>query len=96
VDYPDPQDWLPIAMNLGNPQVDQLLAQADVERDQHTRFSLYHQAEELAVDDVALIPYAQGKNIVVFQKDVHGYALLPNGLTSPDLWANVYICAGPC
>jgi hypothetical protein len=34
--------------------------------------------------------------MVVFQKDVHGYALLPTGLTSPDVWANVYICAGPC
>ena len=105
VDYPDPADWLSTQVasgassndtNFENPQVDQLLAQADVERDQSKRFSLYHQAEELAVDDVALIPYAQGKNIVVFQKDVHGYALLPNGLTSPDLWANVYMCAGPC
>jgi ABC-type transport system substrate-binding protein len=102
MDYPDPQDWLSLQIaggsfgnttNFENPQVDHLLAQADVERDQDKRFSLYHQAEELAIDNVALIPFAQGKNLVVFQKDVHGYTLMPNGLPSPDMWADVYMLA---
>ena len=104
-EYPDPEDWtsLQVAagapynnMNFENPQVDQLLAQADVAQSPTTRFALYNQAEELAVDQVAWIPYAQAKNFTLFQKDVHGYALDAAGYTPPDVWANVYLCAGPC
>jgi oligopeptide transport system substrate-binding protein len=103
-DYPDPQDWLDQVtstninnnMNFSSAQVDSLVAQADASTDENQRISLYNQAEELAIDQVAWIPYSQGKNIVVFQSNVHGYVLDAQGLIPPSVWANVYICRDVC
>ncbi len=101
-DYPDPQDWTSIqfvkgsannTMNFEDPQVDQLTAQADVEQDQAKRFALYNQAEELAVDEVAWIPFNQGKNIYVFQPWVKGFVQSAGGLTPDLVWPNVSIAA---
>ncbi len=64
-DYPDPQNFLDLlfhstsAYNHGaysNPDVDLLVEQARTERDMEKRLSLYRQAEELLVNDVAWIP----------------------------------------
>jgi oligopeptide transport system substrate-binding protein len=100
-DYPDPQDWLNLVvstngnnnMNFSNAQVDSLVAQADASLDQNQRISLYNQAEEIAIDNVAWIPFIQGKTIYVFQKYVQGYYSDAQGLT-PDIgWPSVKILA---
>ncbi|HEY7348370.1 MAG TPA: peptide ABC transporter substrate-binding protein [Ktedonobacterales bacterium] len=101
-DYPDPQDWTSLqfvkgspnnTMNFENPQVDQLVAQADVEQDQAMRISLYNQAEELAVDGVAWIPISQGKNVYTFQTYVKGFVQDAGGLTPDNVWPNISIAA---
>jgi peptide/nickel transport system substrate-binding protein/oligopeptide transport system substrate-binding protein len=91
-DYPDPQDWLDLVvttsssnnMNFSNSQVDSLVAQADSSTDANGRLALYNQAEEIAIDNVAWIPFEQGKNIYVFQKWVQGLVVDAQGLT-PDI-----------
>src|SRR5262249_34884490 len=59
-DYLDPQDFLSMMLRTGaeenkvgysNPAFDKLCDQADVERDAKKRAELYHQAEQIAVDD---------------------------------------------
>lgn len=64
-DYPDPQNFLDLlfhsasAYNHGaysNPDLDLLVEEARTERDQEKRLSLYRQAEEVLVNDVAWIP----------------------------------------
>jgi len=64
-DYPDPQNFLDILFHSGtednigeyyNPAVDELLEKARVETDNETRMNLYHQIEQLIVDDAACLP----------------------------------------
>ncbi|MFC1963279.1 ABC transporter substrate-binding protein [Chloroflexota bacterium] len=64
-DYPDPQNFLDILFhsdteqNTGdysNAEVDSLLEEARVEQDDTARFSLYQQAEQLIINDAAIIP----------------------------------------
>jgi oligopeptide transport system substrate-binding protein len=98
-DYPDAQDWLNLVvstnanntMNFSNSQVDSLVAQADASLDNNQRDSLYNQAEEIAVQNVAWIPFEQGKNIYTFQKYVSGFVVDAQGLTPPEAWVNVKI-----
>jgi oligopeptide transport system substrate-binding protein len=104
-DYPDPQDWTTLQfttyglydnMNFDDPQIDQLVAKADVDQNAKERYQLYDQVEELAVDEGAWMPYSQAKTVYVYQNNVHGYIQDAGGLTPPDVWANVYICNGAC
>lgn len=104
-DYPDPQDWTTLQfttyglydnMNFDDPQIDNLVKQADVDQNQTERYQLYDQVEQLAVQEEAWAPYSQYKNVYVYQKNVHGYVLDAGGLTPPDSWANVYMCNGTC
>ncbi len=104
-DYPDPQDWTTLQFtkyglydnqNFDDPQIDQLVAKADVDQNQTERYQLYDQVEELAVDEEAWAPFSQQKNIVVSQLNVHGYKLDAGGLVPPDVWADIYLCNGPC
>lgn len=64
-DYPDPQNFLDVlfhsdtADNVGeysNYLVDGLLEKARIEKDTAARMNLYHQAEQLIVDDAACLP----------------------------------------
>ena len=98
-DYPDAQDWLNLVvttnsnntMNFSNSQVDSLVAQADSSLDNNQRDSLYNQAEEVAIQNVAWIPFEQGKNIFVHQKYVSGFVIDAQGLTPPEAWTDVQI-----
>jgi oligopeptide transport system substrate-binding protein len=68
-DYPDPQNWLSVYWKTGtsfadrqgysNPELDKLIAQADVELDVAKRADLYKQAQRLLTAD---IPSAFGYN----------------------------------
>ena len=64
-DYLDPQNFLSIffhskgnenKFNYSNPQVDKLLEAADVEQNHEERMSLYAQAEDIILADVAWVP----------------------------------------
>ena len=86
-DYPDPQDFLDIlfhsksSINHGaytNTQVDDLLEQARVEQDVVKRVELYHQAEQMIVNDAAWVPlWFTGEQYALIKPHVKGYRLTP-------------------
>ena len=87
-DYPHPQDFLEILFRTGgksnfseysNPEVDALLERANVEPDIELSLSLYQQAEQKLVEDVACLPLWFGKNYVLSKPYVRGYNLNPMG-----------------
>ena len=58
-DYPDPQNWLSVYWKTGafgerigftNPEMDEIMSQADAERDPATRADLYAQAQDMLVE----------------------------------------------
>jgi len=82
MDYPDPEDILDLkfhsesALNdvsYSNPQVDQLLDQARVDRDPEARIQQYQQAEKLIVEDAAWLPLYFSQSHVVVNPAVHGW-----------------------
>ncbi|MGI8554508.1 MAG: peptide ABC transporter substrate-binding protein, partial [Dehalococcoidia bacterium] len=89
-DYPDPEDFLSINFlsqsqgndtKYNNPQVDQLLNQANTAQDQTKRFDLYHQAEQIIVSDAAWLPLIYDKDEVLIKPYIKGYE--PVGLIIP-------------
>lgn len=69
-DYVDPHDFLTVLFHSGSynnwsslndPEVDKLLDQADVEKDQAKRFQLYQQAEQKIMDEFAVLPLSYGR-----------------------------------
>ncbi len=64
-DYPDPEDFLDKLfhsesqqneMGYRNPEVDRILEEARTELDPERRYELYHQAEQMILDDAVVIP----------------------------------------
>ncbi|HLV98335.1 MAG TPA: hypothetical protein VKT82_06615, partial [Ktedonobacterales bacterium] len=100
-DYPDPQDWIDLVetgnpnntMNFSNPAGDTLTQQADSSLNANQRNSDYAQVEEQAVQQVAWIPFAQGKNIFVYQKYVQNFGFDAQGLIPDISWPSVQILA---
>ena len=86
-DYPDPQDFLDIlfhtdsSINHGaysNLEVDDILERARVEQDVAARVELYHQAEELIINDAAWVPlWFTGDRYVLIKPHVKGYRMTP-------------------
>jgi len=62
-----------------NPEVDTLLEKAGVEQDSALSLTLYQQAEQLLVEDVACLPLCFGENYVLVKPYVTGYKLNPLG-----------------
>lgn len=99
-DYPDPQDFLSLALQTGvagnnggysNKAFDRLTTTADsTVGDNARRNVLYVRAEKIALDDAALIPLANERNTVLTAPRVHGLTVsaLP-GLTVD--WAAVSV-----
>ena len=92
-DYPDPQDFLEVLFYTGNqnniggysnPQLDSLLALAAVETDPSNRIQMYQEAEQIIVDDAAVLPLYFGRNYMLIQSYVEGYELSPLGFA----WLN--------
>ena len=88
-DYPDPQNFLDVLFhsetpnNLGsysNPRLDALLEEARTEEDRDRRLSLYRQAEQLLLDDVAAIPLWHGRDYVLVKPYVKDWHLSPQGV----------------
>lgn len=85
-DYPDPQNFLDILFfsrsqqnhtGYANPEVDRLLLQARVERDQNVRMRLYQQVEQLIMDDAVWIPIFHEKQFWLVKPWVKGFVVAP-------------------
>ena len=86
-DYPDPENFLDILFhggssnnhtNYSNPTVDDLLEQARTETDESRRFDLYHQAEQMIIDDAPWVPlWYSGERYLLVKPYVHDYLLTP-------------------
>ena len=92
-DYPHPQDFLDVLFHTGaennfaeyaNPAVDAILEKAGIEADADKSLELYQQAEQMLVDDAAILPLWFGKNYVLVKPYVQGYNLNPMGFA----WLN--------
>jgi ABC-type oligopeptide transport system substrate-binding subunit len=99
-DYPDPQDFLSLPWTtqaqynqsyVSIPAVDALCAQADASSDQAVRISLYHQAEQLLVNQVAAIPLYQYTATYVVRSRVVNWRIASAGVTSLSVWQQVYV-----
>ena len=66
-----------IKSHYSNPQVDALLEQARTERDVTRRLQLYQQAEQIIVDDAAVLFTTHGLSHVLVKPYVQGYVLTP-------------------
>jgi oligopeptide transport system substrate-binding protein len=89
-DYADPQDFLSVNFlsdsqqnesKYSNPQVDALLHQADTTLDNSKRMDLYHQAEQMIINDAAWIPLTWDKDEYLVKPYVKGYQAV--GLVIP-------------
>jgi oligopeptide transport system substrate-binding protein len=85
-DYPDPENFTDALFHTGaqqnqshysNPQVDALLEQARTERDVTQRMKLYQQAEQLIVDDAAVLFTTHGLAHVLVKPYLQSYVLSP-------------------
>jgi ABC-type oligopeptide transport system substrate-binding subunit len=103
-DYPDPQDFLSLLFQssspnnngyYNSPQFDQFTQQADVmPHDSPARYQKYQQAEQIALNDAAVIVLDWGKSNALIRPTVHGLQLTALGggslLAAPN-WADVTI-----
>ena len=87
-DYPDPQDFLDVLFRTGsqnntggysNPQLDALLNKAAIEQDPAARLQMYQQAEQIIVQDAAMLPLFFGRSYVLVKPYVKNYSLSPLG-----------------
>ncbi len=85
-DYPDPQNFADVlfhsdsAQNMGyytNPALDALLEQARIEPDVARRIALYQQAEQMIVDDAAVLFTTHSLSYQLVKPYVKGYVLTP-------------------
>jgi len=86
-DYPDPENFLDILFysdssnnhtNYNNPDVDALLEQARIERDETTRFSIYNEVEQTILDDAPWIPlWYSGERYLLVKPNVHDFLQTP-------------------
>lgn len=93
-DYPDPQNFLSqqLQTNVGNnnghwsdADFDKLTMQADtLLNDDATRFKLYQQAEQIAINKVGWLPIFFPKTNVLIRPDVGGIILNALGVAVPD------------
>lgn len=85
-DYPDPQDFVDILFysksldNNGaytNAQVDRLVEQARVDANPDQRFKRYQEAEQILVNEAAVVPLYHGKRYELVKPRVKGYTPAP-------------------
>lgn len=81
-DYIDPQDFLSLLLATGSPynhvgysspRFDALCRRADAERNEATRASLYQQADQIALDDVAILPLVYYRQPVLVKPYVRNH-----------------------
>ena len=84
-DYPDPENFLDLLFHsesnnnhtaYNNPEVDRLLVAARVEQDETSRLELYHQAEQLIMEDAPwIVLWYSGEQFVLVKPHVQDYKL---------------------
>jgi peptide/nickel transport system substrate-binding protein/oligopeptide transport system substrate-binding protein len=72
-------------------QVQKQLEGADINSNQAERVTIYNNAEQQLVNDVAWLPIDQVAIQVVLKPCVVGYGYNAQGLTNPESWSKVYI-----
>jgi ABC-type transport system substrate-binding protein len=99
-DYPDGVEFLSLLWRTGAtynrtgvsiPDADALLDQADASNDQSRRISLYQQAEQLLMNQVAAIPLFQLEAVYVVRTRVVNWRVAPTGQTLLSVWQATYI-----
>jgi oligopeptide transport system substrate-binding protein len=92
-DYPHPQDFLDVLFHTGadnnfaeysNPAIDAVIDAAALEPDMDKSLAMYQQAEQMLVDDAAILPLYFGQNYELVQPYVKGYVLNAMGFA----WLN--------
>jgi oligopeptide transport system substrate-binding protein len=87
-DYPHPQDFLDVLFHTGadnnfaeysNPAIDAIMDAAAIEPDMDKSLQMYRQAEQMLVDDAAILPLYFGQNYVLVKPYVKNYQLTPMG-----------------
>jgi oligopeptide transport system substrate-binding protein len=85
-DYVDPQNFLDILFrststqnwaSYSNPEVDKLLDQAAVESNNEVRFKLYHQVEQIILEDAPVIPLSHSREYWLTKPYVKGMIYPP-------------------
>ncbi len=104
-DYPDAQDWLSLqfktgafynASSVSDPTLDSMLQKADSDPvatldQQQKRVADYNAAEQRIIDEVAWIPYQQGKFFWRERPWVRNFALNAQDFVPDVAWSNVQI-----
>jgi ABC-type transport system substrate-binding protein len=85
-DYPDPENFADVLFHTGsannngnysNSALDGLLEKARTEQDVTTRIGMYQQAEQMLVDDAAVLFTTHGLSYALVKPYVKGYVLTP-------------------
>lgn len=90
-DYPDPEDFLDLKLHgersrannevgYSNPEVDRLLEAARTEQNLEKRIQLYHQAEDIIIQEVPWILMFHPGNSLVVKPYIKGYFPSPLGI----------------
>jgi peptide/nickel transport system substrate-binding protein/oligopeptide transport system substrate-binding protein len=101
-DYPDAQDFMdgllstisPFEIgNYNNPQLQKLLAQADITPEGPDRTRLYIQAQRIAINDAAVIMIGQYTAPMRWKSNIHGMYVSPTFAWQPvnQDWTNVSV-----
>ncbi|HLZ07527.1 MAG TPA: ABC transporter substrate-binding protein, partial [Chloroflexota bacterium] len=92
-DYPDPQDFVEILFGGGsdanysrynNPQLNELMSEAQNQSDSSTRNGLYAEGQRLVVADAPAIPLYFDTEYDLIQPHVKGLTITPVGIVSFD------------
>jgi peptide/nickel transport system substrate-binding protein/oligopeptide transport system substrate-binding protein len=98
-DYPDAQNFLSQQLRTGvgnnnghysNTNFDKLVDEADLDRDPDKRATLYHQAEQIAIDEVGWLPLYHTKGNILIRPTVEGLTYTAQGLFAAD-WTKVRV-----
>ncbi len=85
-DYPDPQNFADVLFhtdaemnqsNYSNPELDQLLEEARVEKDINKRIEMYQEAERIIINDAPALFLMHDIDYVLVKPRVKGYVLTP-------------------
>jgi oligopeptide transport system substrate-binding protein len=85
-DYPDPENFADVLFhtdsaqnsgNYSNVELDTLLERARVERDVNTRMAMYQRAEQMIVDDAAVLFTTHSLSYQLVKSHVNGYVFTP-------------------
>jgi oligopeptide transport system substrate-binding protein len=85
-DYPDPENFADVLFHTGsgmnsggysNPQLDALLEKARVERDVTQRMEMYHQAEQMIVEDAPVLFTTHSLSYELVKPYLKGYVFTP-------------------